>query len=69
MLYSRHVATAITAGRFNSLQQALAEPEKRIILDALLANNGRRQVTAIQLGISRCTLYKKMRRYGLLGEV
>ncbi len=48
-----------------SLKQALEEPEKRIIEQALRANNWNRQVTAEVLEINRTTLYKKMKRYGL----
>ncbi len=48
-----------------SLKQALEEPEKRIIEQALRANNWNRQVTADLLEINRTTLYKKMKRYGL----
>ncbi|HVZ93617.1 MAG TPA: sigma-54 dependent transcriptional regulator [Phycisphaerales bacterium] len=47
------------------LDQALAEPEKRILLKALRANLWNRQSTADQLGINRTTLYKKMKTYGL----
>ena len=46
-----------------TLQEALAGPEKQIILSALRANNWSRQATARQLGINRTTLYKKMRKY------
>ncbi len=48
-----------------SLKDALEEPEKRIIEQALRANNWNRQVTAQVLEINRTTLYKKMKRYGL----
>ncbi len=48
-----------------TLREALEEPEKRILEQALRANNWNRQVTAEQLGINRTTLYKKMKRYGL----
>lgn len=47
------------------LERALAEPEKRILLKALRANEWNRQATADQLGINRTTLYKKMKSYGL----
>lgn len=47
------------------LKLAIEEPEKRIILAALKANQWNRQVTAQQLEINRTTLYKKMKRYGL----
>lgn len=48
-----------------SLREARAEPEKRIILQMLEANNWNRQETANALRINRTTLYKKMKRYGL----
>jgi DNA-binding NtrC family response regulator len=63
------VPSGMTTGAIKSLQEALAEPERRIIRDTLIANKGSRQETAAQLGINRCTLYKKMKKYGLLGEV
>ena len=43
------------------LVDALREPERRILLKALRANDWNRQQTADQLGINRTTLYKKMR--------
>lgn len=48
-----------------TLDQALLEPEKRILLRALRANDWNRQKTADQLGINRTTLYKKMKSHGL----
>lgn len=51
-----------------TLEDALREPEKRIIVRALTANNWNRQKTSEQLGINRTTLYKKMKSYGLLGD-
>jgi len=47
------------------LEIALREPEKRILLKALRANDWNRQETADQLGINRTTLYKKMKILGL----
>lgn len=47
------------------LTEALAEPEKRILLKALRANDWNRQQTADDLGINRTTLYKKIKAYGL----
>ncbi len=47
------------------LSEALEEPEKRIILKALRANEWNRTKTAEELSINRTTLYKKMRSYGL----
>jgi len=46
-----------------TLREALAGPEKQILLAALRANNWNRQATAKQLGINRTTLYKKMRKH------
>ncbi len=47
------------------LEVALREPEKRILLKALRANDWNRQETADQLAINRTTLYKKMKILGL----
>jgi len=48
------------------LKEALEEPEKRILIQALQALNWNRQETARVLDINRTTLYKKMKKYGLL---
>jgi two-component system response regulator HydG len=47
------------------LAQALDEPEKRIIIQALRAFDWSRQKTAQALDINRTTLYKKMQKYHL----
>lgn len=49
------------------LEEALREPERRILLRALRANGWNRQQTADQLGINRTTLYKKMKLLGIDG--
>jgi len=52
-----------------ALEEALREPERKILLKALKANNFNRQKTADQLGINRTTLYKKLKAHGLdLGD-
>jgi DNA-binding NtrC family response regulator len=51
-----------------SLKQALAEPEKNIIRQALQTNQWNRQQTAKALQINRTTLFKKMKQYGLYDE-
>jgi DNA-binding NtrC family response regulator len=51
-----------------SLKDALAEPEKNIIRQALEANHWNRQETAKALLINRTTLFKKMKHYGLYAE-
>ena len=51
-----------------SLKEALAEPEKNIIRQALEANHWNRQKTAEALQINRTTLFKKMKQYGLYEE-
>jgi two-component system response regulator HydG len=48
------------------LKEALEEPEKRLIIQALQAFNWNRHETARVLDINRTTLYKKMKKYGLL---
>jgi two-component system response regulator AtoC len=48
-----------------TLKEALAGPERQIILQVLKENNWNRNATADQLGVNRTTLYKKMRRLGL----
>jgi DNA-binding NtrC family response regulator len=50
------------------LKEALEEPEKQIIIQTLQALNWNRQETARVLDINRTTLYKKMKKYGLLIE-
>jgi DNA-binding NtrC family response regulator len=47
------------------LEDALREPERRILLRALRANQWNRQRTSEQLGINRTTLYKKLKQHGL----
>ena len=48
------------------LKEALEGPERRLILEALVALNWNRKETARALNINRTTLYKKMKKYGLL---
>ena len=48
-----------------TLKEALAGPERQIILQVLRDNGWNRNLTADQLGINRTTLYKKMKRLGL----
>jgi len=49
-----------------TLKSALAAPEKHAIETALDSADGSRQVAAKHLGINRSTLYKKMKKFGLL---
>jgi DNA-binding NtrC family response regulator len=48
------------------LKEALEEPEKRLIIGALQAFNWKHQETARALDLNRTTLYKKMRKYGIV---
>jgi len=50
------------------LKEAMAEPEKRIIRQALEVNHWNRQATAKALGVNRTTLFKKMKQYDLYAE-
>ncbi len=58
--------THISPDTPTTLAEALADPEKQIIQAVLDAHKGNRQATADHLGINRTTLYKKMKKYGLL---
>lgn len=51
-----------------TLEAAMREPERRILLRALEANGWNRSVTAERLGINRTTLYKKMKSLGIGGD-
>lgn len=48
------------------LAQRIDECERRIITDTLQRNHNHRNQTAAELGISRVTLYNKMKKLGLL---
>ena len=47
------------------LKEALAAPERRLILEALERSGWRRDAAARALGINRTTLYKKAKRLGM----
>lgn len=47
------------------LKQALAAPERQLIIDALERAGWRRDMAAQSLGINRTTLYKKLKRLGM----
>ncbi len=72
--HSHHTGRGATGGTprphlqlgVRPLKEALEEPEKRIIIQALQAFNWNRQETARVLDINRTTLYKKMKKYNLL---
>lgn len=49
----------------HALKEALAAPERQLIVAALEQSGWRRDVAARALGINRTTLYKKLRRLGL----
>jgi DNA-binding NtrC family response regulator len=59
------VATAAMRAS-HSLEARVDVMERRIIQDSLARNNYRRKETAAELGISRVTLYNKMKKFGLL---
>jgi DNA-binding NtrC family response regulator len=48
-----------------TLEEAMRDPERRVLLRALNANAWNRQKTAEQLGVNRTTLYKKLKALGI----
>ncbi len=52
-----------------TLKEALAAPERRIIMEVLKAHDWNRNATADSLGINRTTLYKKMKRLRIEDEI
>jgi transcriptional regulator with PAS, ATPase and Fis domain len=54
------------ASRATSLGNRIEVTEKDIIQQALLSNGFSRTRTANQLGISRVTLYNKMKKYDMM---
>jgi DNA-binding NtrC family response regulator len=59
-------ATATARLPQTSLEARVDVLERRIIEDCLARNNHRRKETAAELGISRVTLYNKMKKFGLM---
>lgn len=49
-----------------SLENRVEHVESRLIQECLARNSQRRKETAAELGISRVTLYNKMKKFGLL---
>ncbi len=62
----RSTPAPATASRPDTLKHNRETHERVVILQALSSNGFNRSRTAATLGISRVTLYKKMRAYGLL---
>jgi DNA-binding NtrC family response regulator len=56
----------VQAAAGKALKDAMEAPERSIILQMLESNNWNRNATADALGINRTTLYKKMKRLGLM---
>ncbi|WP_186566198.1 sigma-54 interaction domain-containing protein [Lawsonibacter celer] len=65
--HRREVRLSLDAGQPSpaNLRTAKETAEKRMILEALTANNGNRTKTAKALGISRAVFYRKLDKYGL----
>jgi DNA-binding NtrC family response regulator len=60
------VANCAEAAMRDGLKASLAAPERELIERALSLHRGRRKDAADSLGISRTTLYHKMKKHGLL---
>ncbi len=48
-----------------TLKRSMADPERRLIIEALERHSWRRDAAARALGINRTTLYKKLKRLGM----
>jgi transcriptional regulator with PAS, ATPase and Fis domain len=59
-------AAAGSAESSQTLEARVGVMERRIIEDTLQRNAHHRQATAEELGISRVTLYNKMKKFGML---
>lgn len=55
----------VTSGRFDDSQVTLEEMEKRMILQTIDKTAGNMSLAADQLGITRQTLYNKIKKYGI----
>ena len=55
----------VMAGKFDDNQLTIEEMEKRMILNAIDKSTGNMSIAADQLGITRQTLYNKIKKYGI----
>jgi two-component system response regulator AtoC len=62
------VTTVAGAGTAAAHPTSLQEANRQMILAALAANDNNRTKTALQLGISRRTLHRKLREFGISGR-
>jgi len=53
------------ADAVGTLKRSMADPERRLIIEALERHSWRRDAAARALGINRTTLYKKLKRLGM----
>ncbi|MEK7849725.1 MAG: sigma-54 dependent transcriptional regulator [Candidatus Omnitrophota bacterium] len=58
-------ASGVNGSANGNLKDALRDPEKKIILDALEKSRWNKKEAAALLGINRTTLYKKLSYYGI----
>jgi two-component system response regulator HydG len=58
-------AAVLLSGNGATLKNALRDPEKKLILDALEKAGWNKKEAAKILGINRTTLYKKLNEYGI----
>jgi DNA-binding NtrC family response regulator len=63
--YEQADTTTVIRTENNSIREMNAQVEKEVILEALKKHNYNRTLTAEDLGISRKTLFNKMKRYEL----
>lgn len=64
-IYADHLIINKTADREQTLRQQIEHEEARILGNTLIANNGDKQKTMEELGLSRSVFYKKLKKYDL----
>lgn len=60
------IATNLTDDSIDNLSDKLVNTEKNLIVEVLSKTSGNKTKTAKILGLNRCTLYRKMKKYNLV---
>jgi len=55
----------VLSGKFDDQHHTIEEMEKQMIINAIEKSTGNMSLAADQLGITRQTLYNKIKKYGI----